>query len=250
MGSTKRNFNFCVEMHATFGYKREQKITVRGDDDIWVFINDKLVIDLGGVHTPKTTVVDLDNLGLTEGHEYTWDMFQCDRQPCGSNLHLSTNILLKQNGPLTVTSSTTPQGALQFTLFKQTGQRDECSFIGDSASRVAPIGLQFELHVLSQGVQSKMRNLLEGSNYEGGIFISGATVTVDTSKMHAAGVGPGSYKILAYESAKPNQTTTFSFRMSDFSTALHERRLPRNLHDKVKKHPDALGRRLKAKNRF
>jgi len=39
--------------------------TFTGDDDLWVFIDDTLAIDLGGVHGAMTQSVGLDTLGLT-----------------------------------------------------------------------------------------------------------------------------------------------------------------------------------------
>ncbi len=63
----KRNFNFCVESHGTFSYVKGQKFQISGDDDIWVFINDKLVIDRGGVHPPASDSVLLDTMGLNQG---------------------------------------------------------------------------------------------------------------------------------------------------------------------------------------
>ncbi len=91
--SLKRNFNFCLESHSEFKYQPGQTFSVRGDDDIWVFINNKLVIDLGGMHPPLSGKVDLDALGLVPGQSYNWDFFLCDRQPCSSALNLETSII-------------------------------------------------------------------------------------------------------------------------------------------------------------
>lgn len=88
----QRNFGFTTELHTAFAYQGGETFTFRGDDDVFVFINGQLVVDLGGVHGPVEGSVALDTLGLTPGQVYTLDLFQAERNPTGSNFRIETTL--------------------------------------------------------------------------------------------------------------------------------------------------------------
>lgn len=88
------NYHFTMELHTAFTYEAGQEFNFTGDDDVFVFINDQLVIDLGGVHTAQSASVDLDTLGLIEGNVYDFDLFFAERHTTQSNFVATTNIIL------------------------------------------------------------------------------------------------------------------------------------------------------------
>jgi len=94
------NFGFCYELHTQFSYQKGQIFDFMGDDDVWVFIDNKLAIDLGGVHSAASETAYLDNHGLTEGSTYDLDFFFCERHYSESNLIFSTSIKLDPCGTI------------------------------------------------------------------------------------------------------------------------------------------------------
>jgi len=87
------NFSFCSEMHMSFLYQSGLKFEFTGDDDVWVFVDRKMIIDLGGIHPSANAIVNLDDLnGLSFGKTYPFDFFQCERHEVNSTSRIVTNI--------------------------------------------------------------------------------------------------------------------------------------------------------------
>lgn len=90
------NFHFTTEGHVRFGYVAGQKFTFRGDDDLWIFVNGKLALDLGGMHMPISATIDFDaqatDLGIQPGGTYQMDIFHAERHTQESNFRIETNI--------------------------------------------------------------------------------------------------------------------------------------------------------------
>ena len=61
------NYLFTTELTLDFEYQGGESYYFKGDDDVWVFINGKLALDLGGTHRAIGKEINLDTLAAKLG---------------------------------------------------------------------------------------------------------------------------------------------------------------------------------------
>ena len=83
------NYHFTTEVHTDFIYESGAAFAFVGDDDVWVFLNGVLIVDLGGVHAATAIIVEFDDVanqtGLVPGEKACLDMFHAERNTVKSN---------------------------------------------------------------------------------------------------------------------------------------------------------------------
>ncbi len=88
------NYSFTMELHWSFVKKAGLTFDFNGDDDVFVFLNKKLQIDLGGIHKPEQKSFSVDNItGMTNGKTYDLDVFYAERHSAESHIRITTNMI-------------------------------------------------------------------------------------------------------------------------------------------------------------
>lgn len=92
------NFSFTSELRLWFDYTGDEELTFEGNDDVWIFINNRLVVDFGGVHEVVATdpplvlgeAMDTSGkaLSLQTGQRYELAIFHAERRSCDSSYSL------------------------------------------------------------------------------------------------------------------------------------------------------------------
>ncbi len=90
------NYHFTLAVATEFVYVGGEVFSFSGDDDMWVFINRRLAIDLGGVHVAMSAEVALDEIaerfGLVVGERHPLHFFFAERHTVDSNFTIRTSI--------------------------------------------------------------------------------------------------------------------------------------------------------------
>jgi fibro-slime domain-containing protein len=204
-----RNYAFTMEVDAEFEYVPGQMFYFRGDDDVWVFINKKLVVDIGGIHYPQEGSVDLDTLGLKPDSTYAFKLFFAERWCCGSNFRMVTSINLRTSSNLITRISEIAQGKTQFDMLEKRMKGSlSCQFNGTIVDTVKAI-----VDFFIEGPPfpaTPPTPLSVGSTSFGGITIlDNSTVILDTNAI--TGLPPGDYLIRYYLRSDHSQGGTIPF---------------------------------------
>ena len=97
------NGSFTLRGESQFVYNKDSNLyfTFTGDDDVYMYINGVLALDLGGAHGRNSKTVNLNDLdatkyGLKEGQVATFTFFYMERCSDASTFGIKTNMKLVQ----------------------------------------------------------------------------------------------------------------------------------------------------------
>lgn len=102
-GNNNGSFTLRGESQFVYEHDKELYFTFTGDDDVYMYINGKLALDLGGAHGRNTKTVKLNDLnaaeyGLAEGQVATFTFFYMERCSDASTFGIETNMQLVKRG--------------------------------------------------------------------------------------------------------------------------------------------------------
>lgn len=222
------NFGFTMKIQATFEYVPGQYFEFLGDDDVWVFINNRLVVDIGGQHAQVEGAVDLDTIGqndptqkLIPGQTYPFHIFYAERHTSESNFKMLTSIDLKtETSLLLVDQSDKNSGIIKYEINQKISEQQlSCDFTSSMQSMDtarAPSN-----YVLTGGNLPAEGVALDTAGvWYGGITINGdlAGFVVDTAAIKSArALSPGQYCLKFNLQADPTQGDEIWFEVGEYA---------------------------------
>lgn len=101
------NYNMTLEGHAQFVFYEDEDLyfNFTGDDDVYLFINGKKILDMGGGHAIAKCGIKLNDVrelcGLKDGQVYDFDFYYMERHGTAANFGIETNIKIVDPSMLT-----------------------------------------------------------------------------------------------------------------------------------------------------
>ena len=215
----KHNFGFTMKVQAKFVYVKGQYFEFYGDDDVWVFINNRLVVDIGGQHGQQRGSVNLDTLGLVEGTEYPFHIFYVERHTGSSNFMMRTSMDLHTDASIFLTG-TKVNGVQDYDIWEEV-KKDalSCDFSNNEGALVDTVEGPSNFLLLGGNLGEEGEALGVGTWYEGiTIDQSTAHVTIDSAKIvENYTLGPGHYTLRVTLKSNPAQSTVINFVVPQYN---------------------------------
>ena len=214
------NFGFTMKIQAKFEYVPGQYFEFYGDDDVWVFINNQLVVDIGGQHEQVRGSVDLDTLGLTAGKTYPFHIFYAERHTVESNFMMRTSIDLQTDASIFVTSSRSTKTVKNYDVWQIVKQDAlSCDFDNSGKTTVDTTEGPSNFHLTGGKLGEEGVDLDPAGTFFEGIIVGNdyTTLSIDTAKIaeHYA-LAPGTYTVEISLKNSPTQKTTVRFTVPSY----------------------------------
>ena len=209
----KHNYSFAMKISAQFKYIKGQYFEFRGDDDVWVFINNRLVVDIGGCHNPVERAVDLDTLGLIEGREYPFHIFFSERNANGSNFKMRTSINLQTQKTYYPVEEKTTDGTIKYNILQLLMDESiSCDVSSTTKIDTMPAQSSFVLFGDDERIPSTGMELLPGTIEGINIDANMAGFVIDTVEIvRKRSLAPGSYMLQFFLASDMSQSSSVYF---------------------------------------
>ena len=221
----RHNYSYSMAVSASFKYVKGQYFEFRGDDDVWVYINNRLVVDIGGVHEKVEGAVNLDTIGqndpslaLKEGREYPFHIFYAERNATGSNFKMRTSInLQKQNTYLANVKELKADSITGVLKLKMDAEAISCN---PQAKSVADTVDAPSIFYLEGGNLSDAKELVVGLNF-GGIQINDdkSSFEINIAEIvRQRSLSPGTYTLYYFLESDMALNDSYEFTVPEYPT--------------------------------
>lgn len=221
------NYGFTMKIQAEFKYIKGQYFEFLGDDDVWVFIDNRLVVDIGGQHQRVDGAVNLDTIGrstgdtLVPGNKYSFFIFYAERKREASNFKMRTSIDLKVESSMFLADLIDePDSLIQKEVWQRILERVlPCDYSSDpekvSVERGPSDFVLFGKSLPNKGVPLNKQD----SAYYSGITVSNnyTLLTIDVKTMQIMQtLPPGNYYIRVSLKNKPKEYVDVYFTIQPY----------------------------------
>lgn len=163
--------NFAISFNLTADYEGPLEYYFFGDDDLWVFLDGRLVCDIGGVHSSIGEFVNLrDYLPVGSSGQHTLSFFYTERGASGSTCWMSFTLP-------SVSSATTAQDTGSLQIKKSVADTSGADFSGEEYKGEE---YKFKVELLTGENGSALNQTFSYSRSDGtyGTIKSGGTIAL------------------------------------------------------------------------